>query len=160
MRICNRCMQETEQMFCPTCRVLTSLPKERRAPSASARGDLFDCVIWQGPSRSRGIEVPAEHRDKYFSKDHEMVVLDLEGTRTIAKLGAGFWKKPAVIKRAMGDDGKDHLYKFISKHHLLPPDQSLKEKGIVDAITFTVVAPGEEFKVSVTERSVAGGESD
>lgn len=141
-------------MFCPNCRVLTSVPRDRQSPT-SASGDVFDCTIWQGPSRSRGIEVPLEHREKFFSKDHEMVVLDLEGTRTIAKLGAGFWKRPAVIKRAIGDDGKDHLYKFISKHHLLPPDQSLKEKGIIDMITFTVVSPGEEFKVSVSEKTVA-----
>lgn len=157
MRVCNRCLQETEEMFCPTCKVLTSVPRDKPSPT-SARGDIFDCTIWQGPSRSRGIEVPTEHREKYFSKDQEMIVLDLEGTRTIAKLGAGFWKKPAVIKKAMGDDGKDHLYKFISKHHLLPPDQSLKEKGIVDTITFTVVSPGEEFKVSVAEKSAAAEE--
>ncbi|UCE91572.1 MAG: hypothetical protein JSV90_09290 [Methanobacteriota archaeon] len=160
MRICRRCSQETEETFCPTCKVLTSVRRDLRSPSASARGDVFDCIIWQGPSRSRGIEVPVEHREKYFSKDHELIVLDLEGTRTIAKLSAGFWKKPAVIKRAIGDDGKDHLYKFISKHHLLTPDQSLKEKGIVDTVTFTVVTPGEEFKVSVAERSAEGGERE
>lgn len=158
MRVCNRCKQETEEMFCPACRVLTAHPKERRGPATSARGDLFECTIWQGPSRSRGIEVPVHDRDKYFSKEHEMIVLDIEGVRTIAKLGAGFWKKPAVIKRAIGDDGKDQLSKFISKHHLLPPDQSVKEKGIVDTIVFEVVAPAEEFKLSVVEKAQAATE--
>ena len=155
MRVCNRCMQETEEMFCPSCKVLTSIPKENRQPATSARGDVFECTIWQGPSRSRGIDIPQRERDKYFSKEHEMIVLDIEGLRTIVKLGAGFWKKPAVIKRAIGEDGKDHLAKFISKHHLLPPEQSLKEKGIVDTIVFEVVAPAEEFKVSIIEKAQA-----
>ena len=57
-----------------------------------------------------------------------------------------------MIKKALGEDGKDKLAKFVEKHHLLPPDQSLKEKGVVDTITFEVLVPAEEFKVSVTEK--------
>ncbi|MDH3365689.1 MAG: hypothetical protein OEM29_06795 [Thermoplasmata archaeon] len=153
MRICNRCRQETEAVFCPRCRVLTSLPKERATPITSAQGETFECTIWQGTNRSRGIEVRTGDRDKYFSKDQDMVVFYVEGLRTIAKLGAGFWKKPAIIKRALGEDGKDQLAKFLSKHHLLPPEQSIKEKGIVDTLIFEVVVPSEEFKISNVERA-------
>jgi len=96
--------------------------------------------------------VPLGVRDKYFSKAHDMVVLYIEGRRTIAKLGPQFWKKPSVIKKAVSDDGKDQLVKFFEKHHLLPPNQSLKEKGIVDTVVFEVVVPTEEFKIAVTER--------
>jgi hypothetical protein len=140
-------------MFCPRCKVLTSIPRDKMAPATSAQGETFECTVWQGSNRSRGIDVGTGDRDKYFSKDHDMVILHIEGLRTIAKLGAGFWKKPAIIKKALGDDGKDQLAKFLSKHHLLPPEQSLKEKGIVDTLIFEVVAPSEEFKVSVVERS-------
>ncbi len=125
------------------------------APVRSVQGETFECTVWQGSNRSRGIEVGTENRDKYFSKDHDMVILHIEGLRTIAKLGTGFWKKPATIKKALGDDGKDQLAKFLSKHHLLPPEQSLKEKGIVDTLIFEVITPSEEFKVSVVERSQA-----
>jgi hypothetical protein len=151
-RICNRCRKETEQMFCPSCHVLTYPPKASTGPATSSQGEVFECTIWQGPNRNRGIEVQAQSRDKFFSKEHDMVVLHIEGLRTIAKLGAGFWRKPAVIKKALGDDGRDKLAKFIEKHHLLPPEQSLSEKGIVDTMVFEVVTPAEEFKVSVVER--------
>ena len=153
MRICNRCRKETEAMFCPDCRVLTSVPRELKSPVSSAPGEVFECTLWQAANRSRGIEIPLEHRDRHFSKDFEMVVLHIEGLRTIAKLGASFWKKPSIIKKALGEDGKDKLAKFVEKHHLLPPEQSLKEKGIIDTITFEVVSPGEEFRVSVTEKA-------
>jgi hypothetical protein len=143
-------------MFCPRCKVLTSIPRESVAPITSAQGETFECTVWQGSNRSRGIDVSAGDRDKYFSKQHDMVILHIEGLRTVAKLGTGFWKKPSIIKKALGDDGKDQLAKFLSKHHLLPPEQSVKEKGIVDTLIFEVVAPSEEFKVSVVERSQAG----
>ncbi len=139
-------------MFCPDCRVLTSPPKRAEAPATSAEGDVFECTIWQAPNRNRGIEVIPQNRDKFFSKEHEMIVLHLEGVRTIAKLGSGFWRKPAVIKKAVREDGKDLLSKFMEKHHLLPPQQSLKEKGVIDMVVFEVVVPSEEFKVSVTEK--------
>jgi hypothetical protein len=42
--------------------------------------------------------------------------------------------------------------KLFEKHHLLPPDQSLKEKGIVDTLIFEVITPREEFKITVIER--------
>jgi len=42
--------------------------------------------------------------------------------------------------------------KFFEKHHLLPPNQSIKEKGIVDTVVFEVITPMEEFKIAVTER--------
>lgn len=157
MRVCNRCRQETEEMFCPSCRVLTSIPRERREPATSVAGEVFECTVWQAPNRSRGIEVTTHQRDKFFSRDTDMVVLHIEGVRTIAKLGPAFWKKPAVIKKAVGEDGREKLAKFIEKHHLLPPDQSLKEKGIVDTVVFEVAIPSEEFKISVAER--AEGES-
>lgn len=153
MRVCNRCRKETEQMFCPSCHVLTYPPRAAGAPPSSASGDAFDCTVWQGPNRSRAIEVPTNERDKYFSKNHDVVVLHIEGKRTIAKLGPQFWKKPAVIKKAVDDVGRDQLVKFFEKHHLLPPQQSIKEKGIVDTITFEVVTPTEEFKVSISEKS-------
>ena len=146
-------MRETDQMFCPDCHVLTSPPKRAEAPATSAEGDVFECTIWQAPNRNRGIEVIPQNRDKFFSKEHEMIVLHLEGVRTIAKLGSGFWRKPAIIKKAVREDGKDLLNKFMEKHHLLPPQQSLKEKGVVDMVVFEVVIPSEEFKVSVTERT-------
>src|SRR5512137_824814 len=138
-RVCNRCKKETEQMFCPTCHVLTYPPRTMVATSESAAGDSFECTIWQGPNRSRGIEVPAHAREKYFSKSHEDIVLHIEGKRTIVKLSPQFWKKPAVIKKAVTDDGRDQLIKFFEKHHLLPPQQSMKEKGIVDTVIFEVV---------------------
>ncbi|UCE81241.1 MAG: hypothetical protein JSV94_02115 [Methanobacteriota archaeon] len=127
---------------------------------ASVAGDLFECTIWQASNRSRGIDIPLGHRDRHFSKDFEMIVLYIEGLRSIAKLGSGFWRKPAVIRKALGDDGKDKLGKFIEKHHLLPPDQSLKEKGIVDIVIFEVVVPSEEFKISIAERAESEGVQD
>lgn len=96
--------------------------------------------------------MPQSAREKYFSKEHGQVVLWIDGKRTVAELGTQFWKKPAIIKKAQSDDGKDQLLKFFEKHHLLPPEQSLKEKGIVDTVVFEVVVPFEEFKLSVTER--------
>jgi len=152
MRVCSRCRKETSEMFCPACHVLTYPPRAAGSAPVSAVGDTFECTIWQGPNRSRGVEVPVSERDKYFSKDHDMVVLHVDGKRTIAKLGPGFWKKPSVIKKAVTDDGKDQLIKLFEKHHLLPPNQSMKEKGIVDVLIFEVVTPTEEFKVSVTEK--------
>ncbi len=56
------------------------------------------------------------------------------------------------IKKAVDDAGRDQLVKFFEKHHLLPPQQSMKEKGIVDTVIFEVVTPLEEFNVSITER--------
>ena len=97
-------------------------------------------------------------RDKYFSKALDMVVLHVEGRRTVAKLGPQFWKKPSVIKKAESDDGKDQLIKFFEKHHLLPPSQSIKEKGIVDTVIFEVITPMEEFKIAVTERQENEGQ--
>ena len=152
MRICNRCRRETNEMFCPDCKVLTSLPKERNEPVTSEVGEVFECTIWQAANRSRAIEIPIGERDRHFSRDFDMIVLYIDGLRTICKLGSGFWKRPAVIKKALGEDGKDKLAKFIEKHHLLPPDQSLKEKGVVDTIAFEVLVPAEEFKASVTEK--------
>jgi hypothetical protein len=152
MRVCNRCRKETNEMFCPSCHVLTYPPRAAGPAPASAAGDTFDCTIWQGQNRSRGIEVPLSARDKYFSKANDMVVLHVEGKRTVAKLGPQFWKKPAVIKKAESDDGRDQLVKFFEKHHLLPPSQSMKEKGIVDTVIFEVITPMEEFKIAVTER--------
>ena len=70
MRVCNRCKRETEQMFCPSCKVLTYPPRAQGTAPVSAMGDVFDCTIWQGPNRSRGIEVSQSDRVKYFSKDH------------------------------------------------------------------------------------------
>lgn len=160
MRVCSRCRKETEEMFCPNCHVLTHPPKISTEPVTSAAGETFECTIWQGPTRSRGIEVTPADRDKFFSKEHGMVILHIEGLRTVAKLGAGFWKKPAIIKRAHGDDGKEQLSKFIEKHHLLPPEQSLQEKGIVDTLVFEVLQPSEEFKVSVVERARESEEED
>jgi len=152
MRVCNRCKKETEQMFCPSCKVLTYPPRAQGTAPVSAMGDLFDCTIWQGPNRSRGIEVSQSDRVKYFSKDHNMVVLLIEGRRAVATLGPQFWKKPSVIKKAVDDAGRDQLTKFFEKHHLLPPPQSMKEKGIVDTVVFEVITPSEEFKIGVTER--------
>lgn len=152
MRVCKRCRKETDKMFCPDCKVLTYPVTSAEAAPNSSPGDSFECTIWQGPNRSRGIEVIPSDRDKYFTKKSEEVVLHFEGRRTVAKLGASFWKKPAVIKKARGDSGKDELLKFFEKHHLLPPEQSLKEKGVVDTLIFEVVVPGEEFKVTVVER--------
>lgn len=161
VRVCNKCKRETEQMFCPTCHVLTYPPRTTVIPTRSASGDIFECTVWQGPSRSRGIEVPLHARDRFFAKGSEEVVLQIEGRRAIAKLGPAFWKKPAVIKKAVSEDGRDQLIKFFEKHHLLPPQQSMKEKGIVDTIVFEVVTPMEEFKVSVTEHQHGeGGEED
>lgn len=154
-RVCSRCRKETNQMFCPDCRVLTYPPKHSTGPATSSQGEVFDCTIWQGPNRNRGIEVQVQNRDRFFSKEHDMVILHIEGIRTVAKLGAGFWRKPAVIKKALGEDGRDKLGKFIEKHHLLPPNQSLSEKGIVDTMVFEVIAPAEEFKVTVVERMQA-----
>lgn len=150
-RVCNRCKKETEQMFCATCHVLTYPPKTSVTTTESAAGDTFESTIWQGPNRSRGIEVPIHARDRYFDKKSQEVVLQIEGKRTVAKLGPQFWKKPAVIKKAVSDDGKEQLIRFFEKHHLLPPPQSMKEKGIVDTVIFEVVTPMEEFKLSVTE---------
>ena len=96
--------------------------------------------------------MPTEARSKHFSKEHDVIVLHIEGQRTVAKLTGSFWKKPAVIRTSEGDDGKDRLLKFFEKHHLLPPDQSLKEKGIVDTLVFEVLVPREEFKVTIAER--------
>lgn len=152
MRVCPRCRRETSDMFCPSCHVLTYPPKAAGAAPQSAAGETFEATIWQGPNRSRGIEIPTSARDKYFSKKTDMVVLHIEGKRTIAKLGPPFWKRPSVIKKAVSDDGKDQLIKLLEKHHLLPREQSMKEKGIVDTIIFEVVTPLEEFKLSVTER--------
>ena len=152
-RVCNRCKKETEQMFCPACHVLTYPPKTTVTSTESASGDTFECTIWQGPNRSRGIEIPTHARDRFFNKGHEEIILQIEGRRTVAKLGPTFWKKPAVIKKAVSDDGKEQLIKFFEKHHLLPPSQSMKEKGIVDTVIFEVVTPMEEFKISLTERS-------
>ena len=152
MRVCSRCRKETKEMFCPSCHVLTYPPRATGSAPASALGDTFECTIWQGPNRSRGVEVPLADRDKYFSKDHDIVVLHIDGRRTVAKLGSTFWKKPAVIKKSESEDGKDHMIKLFEKHHLLPPTQSMKEKGIVDTLIFEVIVPTEEFKVSVTER--------
>ncbi|MGQ9588184.1 MAG: hypothetical protein ACUVT7_07380 [Thermoplasmata archaeon] len=160
MRICNRCRKETEAMFCPTCHVLTYPPRPASVASESSAGDSFECTIWQGPSRTRGIEVPIGERNRFFSKSHDVVVLHIEGRRTVAKLGQAFWKKPAVIKKALSDDGKDQLIKFFEKHHLLPPRQSMKEKGVVDTVLFEVVTPMEEFKISVTERPGTEGEEE
>jgi len=161
MRVCNRCKRETEQMFCPSCHVLTYPPRTAVTSTDSASGDVFECTVWQGPSRSRGIEVPIHARDRYFVKGSEEVVLHIEGRRTVAKLGPAFWKKPAVIKKAVSEDGKDQLLKFFERHHLLPPSQSMKEKGIVDTIVFEVVTPNEEFKISVTEHKEGeGGEEE
>jgi len=139
-------------MFCPSCHVLTYPPRAPGTAPTSSQGDTFECTIWQGPSRSRGIEVSQAGREKYFSKDHRQVVLWIDGKRTVAELGPQFWKKPSIIKKALSDDGKDQLLKFFEKHHLLPPEQSLKEKGIVDTVVFEVVSPMEEFRLSVTER--------
>ena len=152
MRVCGRCRKETMEMFCPACHVLTYPPRAAGSAPVSAAGDTFECTIWQGPNRSRGIVVPVNERDKYFSKDHDMVILHIDGKRTIAKLGPPFWKKPSVIRKALTEDGKDQLIKLFEKHHLLPPAQSMKEKGIVDTLIFEVVTPAEEFKVSVTEK--------
>ena len=58
-----------------------------------------------------------------------------------------------MIKKAVDDAGRDQLVKFFEKHHLLPPAQSMKEKGIVDTVVFEVVVPCEEFKIVVTERA-------
>ncbi|MBE0517875.1 MAG: hypothetical protein IH630_01455 [Thermoplasmata archaeon] len=152
MRTCNRCRQETNQMFCPTCRVLTHPEGPPEAAPTSAAGDSFECTIWQGPNRSRGIEVPVSIRDKYFSKRNGEIIIYIDGRRAVVKLGTSFWKKPAVMKKAFGDNGKDELIIFFEKHHLLPPQQSLKEKGIVDTLVFEVVTPKEEFKVTVVEK--------
>jgi len=89
-----------------------------------------------------------------------MVVLHIEGKRTVATLGPPFWKKPAVIKKAVDDTGRDQLIKFFEKHHLLPPQQSMKEKGIVDTVIFEVITPMEEFKIGVTERQEEEGKSE
>jgi len=151
-RVCTRCKRETDLMFCPSCHVLTHPPRGPESAPSSASGDSFEATIWQGPNRSRGIEVNSRDRDKFFGKGSEMVVLHIDGRRTIGRLGPGFWKKPAVIKKALSDDGRDQLTKFFEKHHLLPPPQSLKEKGIVDTLVFEVVTPKEEFKVTVVER--------
>lgn len=152
MRVCKRCRKETDEVFCPTCKVLTFPQGTPEAAPASTSGDSFECTIWQGPNRSRGIEISIADRDRYFSKRGEEVVLQIDGKRTVAKLGAAFWKKPAVIKKAVTDNGRDELIRFFEKHHLLPPQQSLKEKGIVDTLIFEVVTPREEFKVTVVER--------
>lgn len=152
MRVCPRCRKETGQMFCPSCHVLTYPPAAKVATPVSSSGDSFECTIWQGPNRSRGIEVPTAARDRYFSKSHDMVVLHIEGRRTVAKLGPQFWKKPAIINKATSDDGKEQLIKLFEKHHLLPPSQSLKEKGIVDTLVFEVVVPLDEFKITVVEK--------
>lgn len=160
MRVCNRCRKETEEMFCPTCHVLTYPPRAAGPAPSSAIGETFDCTIWQGQNRARGIEIPANVRDRYFSKAHDMVVLYIDGRRTITSLGPQFWKKPSVIKKSLSDDSKDQLIKFFEKHHLLPPSQSMKEKGIVDTVVFEVVVPTEEFKIAVTERHDEGQYSD
>jgi hypothetical protein len=157
MRVCHRCRKETDQMFCPTCHVLTYPPRAAGMAPSSATGDTFDCTIWQGPNRSRGIEVPPSERDKYFSKDHDMIVLHMEGRRTVVNLGPQFWKKPSVIKKAVDENGRDQLTKFFEKHHLLPPQQSMKEKGIVDTVVFEVITPMEEFRISVTEKAEDNG---
>ena len=151
-RVCPRCRKETGEMFCPSCHVLTFPPKAAGLAPESAAGETFEATIWQGPNRNRGVEIQASIRDRYFSKSHDIVILQIEGRRTIAKLGPQFWKKPAVMKKAVSDDGNDQLVKLFEKHHLLPPKQSMKEKGIVDTIVFEVVTPHEEFKLSVEER--------
>jgi len=89
-----------------------------------------------------------------------MVVLHLEGRRAVAKLGPQFWKKPSVIKKAVDDAGRDQLIKFFEKHHLLPPSQSMKEKGIVDTVVFEVVTPTEEFKIAATEKMENGKDEE
>jgi hypothetical protein len=147
-------------MFCPTCHVLTYPPRAAGSAPSSAPGEFFDTTIWQGPSRSRGIEVAQSERDKFFSKAHDLVVLHIEGKRTVASLGQQFWKKPSVIKKAVDDAGRDQLIKFFEKHHLLPPAQSMKEKGIVDTVVFEVVVPCEEFKIVVTERAEGHSSED
>lgn len=152
MRVCNRCKRETDSIFCPHCHVLTYPPKATESEPTSAAGDSFEATIWQGPNRTRGIEIPQTARDKFFKKDSDVVVLIIDGRRTIAKLGSGFWKKPSVIRKALSDDGRDQLTKFLEKHHLLPPQQSLKEKGVVDTLQFEVLTPKEEFRITVTEK--------
>lgn len=160
MRVCNRCKRETEQMFCPHCHVLTHPPRAPGASPKSSAGDIFDCTVWQGPNRNRGIEVSRDNRERFFSKDHDMVVLHIEGRRAVAKLGPQFWKKPSVIKKAVDDAGRDQLVKFFEKHHLLPPNQSMKEKGIVDTVVFEVVTPTEEFKIAATEKMENGKDEE
>ncbi|OGS56576.1 MAG: hypothetical protein A3K60_00355 [Euryarchaeota archaeon RBG_19FT_COMBO_56_21] len=160
MRVCNRCRKETEQMFCPACHVLTYPPRAAGSAPTSAAGEFFDATIWQGPNRSRGIEIAQNERDKYFSKKQDLVVLHIEGRRTVATLGQQFWKKPAVIRKAVDDAGREQLVKFFEKHHLLPPAQSIKEKGIVDTVVFEVVVPCEEFKIAVTERAEGRGSEE
>ncbi len=160
MRTCSRCGKETEEVFCPSCHSLTFPKVAREAAPTGPPGEVFECTVWQGPNRSRGIEVPPDTRDKHFSKAHDIVMLHIEGRRTVARLGSSFWKKPSVIRTSLSDDGRDQLLKFFEKHHLLPPDQSLKEKGIIDTIVFEVVVAQEEFKVSVSEKQEDKGEKD
>ncbi len=160
MRVCPRCKKETEEMFCESCHVLTFPPKAATETPKSAAGDTFEATIWQGPNRSRGLEIQTSVRDNYFSKSHGIVVLRIDGKRTVARLGPQFWKKPSVIRKAVSDDGKDQLIKLFEKHHMLPPKHSMKEKGIVDTVIFDVVVPHEEFKLSVTERQETAEERD
>ena len=158
LRICVRCRIQTQEICSPTTHLLTQPPKAPDTSPVTPSGESFEATVWQGPNRSRGIEVPTAARDRFFLKGSEEVVLHIDGRRTVVKLGSAFWKKPAVIKRALSDDGRDQLIKFFEKHHLLPPQQSLKEKGIVDTIIFEVVTPKEEFKISISEKQE--GEDD
>ena len=113
----------------------------------SKKGDVIKCCIWSGPQR--GISVGRVNRRSHFLKDHEKVIIEINGEDCLVDFTEfpKFWASCPEIRVARNRLGYNKLQEFIEKHKLLPPKESLIKKGKKDTVYLEVVEPYQRFRL-------------
>ena len=112
------------------------------------KGDVMKCSIWSGPQR--GIRIGIKNRGRHFSQDNRSIIIEIEGE----ECGVDFTKFPKFWIscpeiRVARRFGHNRLKEFIERHNLLPPQESLRNKGKKDIVYLEVVEPYQKFRLRI-----------
>lgn len=105
------------------------------------------CSIWSG--YQRGIYIGFPNRMNHFSKEHNEVIIEIDGEDCITSLSSSFWRSCPEIRVARSKTGFNVLLNWIRKHDLLPPKESIEKKGRKDTVVVTVIEPFQRYRLSL-----------
>jgi len=105
------------------------------------------CSIWSGPQR--GIYIGTPKRKQHFSKEHNDIVIEIEGEDCFTSLSPSFWRSCPEIRVSRSKTGFNTLHHWIERHNLLPPNESIEEKGRKDSVMLKVIKPYRRYRLTV-----------
>jgi len=105
------------------------------------------CSIWSGPQR--GIYIGTLKRRQHFSKENNDIVIEIDGEDCFTSLPPSFWRSCPEIRVARSKTGFNVLHNWIRRHDLLPPRESIEQKGRKDIVMLKVIEPHHKYRLTL-----------